>query len=523
MNASWLKVYMAGVAVLGIAGAAQAVPGTFPTGTVKYDPSRAYNGYLLIGNETPRLVDMNDNLVKEWSGFNGMPNKALPGGRILTGTGTWKGGQQDTLALIELDSGGNKLWEFRNGQQVPAIPGQPSEEGKTWIARQHHDFQRKGTPVYPVPGQADGKGGVTLVLAHINERNDNINKGIQLVSDIFYEVDASGRIIWQWKASDHVDELGFDEAAFKAMRQYPPKDNPVAARHAATVKPGGGYDWLHINCLSYVGPNKWYDEDPVKYAAFHPDNVLFNSRDANLMAIVDRKTGRIVWRLGPDFRPGTPDAGVGQIVGAHGAHIIPEGLPGEGNLLFFDNGGTAGYGEPNPAAPLTGFHNVKRDYSRVVEFNPVTKEIVWEYDWYKNHKGILGHHGFKFFSPFVSYAQRLPNGNTMITEGDMERVFELTPDYEMVWEYMAPYAMSAGGVLYRAYRVPYEFFPQLPKPEEVSVTPPANGLFQLPNDKGEYAKTGVQGDVAKVNMAGASAAVEEDEEEDEQPQGMHSY
>lgn len=90
MNASWLKVCMAGVAVLGIAGAAQAVPGTFPTGTVKYDPSRAYNGYLLIGNETPRLVDMNGNLVKEWSGFNGMPNKALPGGRILTGTGTWE-------------------------------------------------------------------------------------------------------------------------------------------------------------------------------------------------------------------------------------------------------------------------------------------------------------------------------------------------------------------------------------------------------------------------------------------------
>lgn len=62
--------------------------------------------------------------------FNGMPNKALPGGRILTGTGTWKGGQQDTLALIELDSGGNKLWEFRNGQQVPAIPGPALRRGK---------------------------------------------------------------------------------------------------------------------------------------------------------------------------------------------------------------------------------------------------------------------------------------------------------------------------------------------------------------------------------------------------------
>ena len=334
-------------------------------------------------------------------------------------------------------------------------------------------------------------------------------------------MDDSGRILWQWKASDHIDELGFTEAAFKAMRQYPPKDNPVAARHATTVKPGGGYDWLHINCLSYIGPNRWYDEDPVKYAAFHPDNILFNSRDANLMAIVDRKTGKIVWRLGPDFGPGSPDANIGQIVGAHGAHIIPKGLPGEGNLLFFDNGGTAGYGEPNPAAPLTGFHNVKRDYSRVVEMNPVTREIVWEYDWYKNHKGILGHHGFKFFSPFVSYAQRLPNGNTMITEGDMERVFELTPDYEMVWEYMSPYSMSSGGVLYRAYRVPYEFFPQLQKPEEVSVTPPANSLFQIPNDKGEYATSGIKGNVVKVNAAGESAA--EEEVADEEPQGMHSY
>ena len=158
-------------------------------------------------------------------------------------------------------------------------------------------------------------------------------------------------------------------------------------------------------------------------------------------------------------------------MGAHGAHIIPEGLPGEGNLLFFDNGGTAGYGEPNPAAPLTGFHNVKRDYSRVVEFNPVTKEIVWEYDWYKNHKGILGHHGFKFFSPFVSYAQRLPNGNTLITEGSDGRVFEVTKDHELVWEFISPYwgQKLPMNMVYRAYRVPYEWVPQLGKQEETPI------------------------------------------------------
>ena len=121
----------------------------------------------------------------------------------------------------------------------------------------------------------------------------------------------------------------------------------------------------------------------------------------------------------------------------------------------------------------------------------------------------------------MSYAQRLPNGNTMITEGDMGRVFELTPKYETVWEYLPPY--NPDGILYRTYRVPYDFFPQVDKPVEVAVTPPANGLFQLPNDKGEYARTGVEGDVVKVNMAGASAAKEEDLDEDMQPQGMHSY
>lgn len=517
---------LAGLAVLGLAGTAQAVPSVYPTGTVKYDPAKAYNGYVLIGYETPRLVDMNGNLVKEWPGYDGMPNKALPGGQIITSTGSWKDGQQDMLALVQLDFDGKKVWEFRNWQQVPAIDGQPAEGGKTWIARQHHDYQRKGTPPYFAPGQGDGTvNGVmqpTLILGHTNERNDRVNKNHQLVTDVFYEVSPEGKVLWQWKASEHLDELGFGPAAFEAMQSYPPADNPVAGRHAATAKPGGGYDWLHVNCLSYVGPNHWYDEDPVKYAAFHPDNVLFNSRDANLMAIVDRKTGKIVWSLGPDFAPGSENAKVGQIIGAHGAHVIPKGLPGAGNILFFDNGGTAGYGAPNPAAPVTGFHNVKRDFSRVVEFNPVTKEIVWEYDWYKNHKGILGHFGFKFFSPFVSYAQRLPNGNTMVTEGDMGRVFELTPQYEMVWEYLPPY--NPDGILYRAYRVPYDWFPQIARPAEASVTPPANGLFQLPNDKGEYARTGVKGEAVTVNMAapGQAAAPEEDEEELE-PQGMHSY
>ena len=58
--------------------------------------------------------------------------------------------------------------------------------------------------------------------------------------------------------------------------------------------------------------------------------------------------------------------------------MIPKGLPGEGDLLVFDNGGQGGYGTPNPGS-VDGTNNARRDYSRVLQFNPVTLEITWQY------------------------------------------------------------------------------------------------------------------------------------------------
>jgi len=92
------------------------------------------------------------------------------------------------------------------------------------------------------------------------------------------------------------------------------------------------------------------------------------SRNANFIAIISRETGEIVWRVGPDYSPGNPEDKLGQIIGQHHAHMIPKGLPGEGNILVLDNGGIGGYGDSKIRA-----------YSRVLEFNPVTMEIVWEY------------------------------------------------------------------------------------------------------------------------------------------------
>ena len=104
--------------------------------------------------------------------------------------------------------------------------------------------------------------------------------------------------------------------------------------------------------------------------------------------------------------------------------MIPRGLPDEGNILIFDNGGWAGYGSPNPSSP-TGRQNVKRDYSRVLEIDPTTLEIVWQYT--PAEAGLIEPlDSSRFYSPFVSGAQRLPNGNTLITEGSDGRIFEVT-------------------------------------------------------------------------------------------------
>jgi hypothetical protein len=94
-----------------------------------------------------------------------------------------------------------------------------------------------------------------------------------------------------------------------------------------------------------------------------------------------------------------------------------------------------------------------REYSRVLEFNPVTLELVWEYGAESGPE--------RFFSYLVSGAQRLPNGNTLITIGLEGRIIEVTPERQVVWAYVhEPLATETSARwLYRSYRVPPEWLP----------------------------------------------------------------
>ena len=442
-------------------------PSVYPTGATVYNPEKCFNGYTLIqANETGALLlDMNGNGVQLWKGLHGFPNKLLPGGQVLGSLGVRNPahGMQDQLDLVQVDWEGNIAWKFDQYEYIED-PG----ETPRWMARQHHDFQRSGNPVgYFVPGmRPEIDKGNTLILCHKTLKNQKISEKT-LLDDTFIEVDWKGEIIWEWTCSDYFDSYGFDEAA-----------KNILSRDPNFRAPGGGMgDWMHINSMSYLGPNKWYDGGDER---FHPDNIIWDSRESNIAAIISKKTGKIVWQIGPNYDTTAALKKLGWLVGMHHLHMIPRGLAGEGNILVFDNGGWAGYGSPNPLAPK-GSKNALRDYSRVIEFNPVTLEIIWQYT--PAEAGYaMPYDSNRFYSPFISSAQRLPNGNTLICEGSGGRLIEVTPEHELVWEYISPY-WGKGlklNMVYRAYRYPYDWVPQLAKPVETPLLRPDVTSLRVP-------------------------------------------
>jgi len=135
--------------------------------------------------------------------------------------------------------------------------------------------------------------------------------------------------------------------------------------------------------------------------------------------VVDKESKDIVWEYGGDYRGG--------ISGGHEASMIPKGLPGAGNILVIDNGSIEHKGE-----------------SFILEINPQTKKLEWVFDIGKG-----------FFTGTRGSVQRLPNGNTFISEDNTGRILEVTRDSEIVWQYETNTTSS------RAQRYDYDHCPQL--------------------------------------------------------------
>jgi Arylsulfotransferase (ASST) len=433
-------------------GSALAGPSVFPTGVTRYDPARAYNGYVVFGgaDRKTHLIDMDGNEVHSWP-HDGQPSLLLD--PALTG-----GRRGDVLVQLSEDDGKESGTSLKPGERLlhgNKTVGELDWNGQTvwqWgtqtadhAARQHHDIARLTN-------------GNTLILANwIHSVAGFAAK--TLFDDVIYEVTPAGNIVWQWVASEHLQEFGFDVASLKLIHE------------------SGIPDYLHLNDMTPVGSNQWFDAGDKR---FDPNNILIDSREGNFIVVIDRKTGHVVWRIGPNEPSAVKQPSsavprpVDQTSGQHDARLIPPGLPGAGNLLVFDNQGEAGY-PPATLAVLPG--------SRILEINPVTKQIVWQYT-----GADSGGPPWMFYSAFISSVQRLPNGNTLIDEGMNGRFFQVTPSGEIVWEYVSPFFATAplfgaklvsSNFVYRIQGIPYEWLPDGTPHAEDPVTAPNEASFRV--------------------------------------------
>lgn len=433
---------MLALCVLPVA-ASLAGPSVFPTGVTRYDPQRAWKGYVLFSGQDKKthLIDMNGTEVHQWSEEGFPPVFLAPGqaggarGHVLLQLARVPGvhvvsNGLGNAAIGELDWDGKVVWRWGTAaQQAYGGTGATSAAVPGGAAQQHHDWARLDN-------------GNTLVLANLAHPVKGFTAA-QVLDDVVYEVDPHGTIVWRWTASEHLAELGLSKAALAQLRASAPHDGAAAL------------DYLHTNSMRVLGPNKWFDGGDRRFA---PDNIIIGSRQANVVAIIDKTSGKVVWRLGPDFAPSThglPRA-VDQLIGQHDPHLIAPGLPGAGNLIVFDNQGEAGYPIVSPGL---------FPHSRVLEIDPVKKQVVWEYSAVDSHQTQ-----WSFYSAFISSARRLPNGNTLIDEGMHGRLFQVTPSGDIVWEYVSPYygdsAVGGDGRqvrtnwVYRAQPVPYDWVPE---------------------------------------------------------------
>ncbi|MCI5066778.1 aryl-sulfate sulfotransferase [bacterium] len=217
----------------------------------------------------------------------------------------------------------------------------------------------------------------------------------QIRTDSIVEVTPNGEVTWEGKAEDIFD---LNSCGFAGCDN----ENPA--------------DWTHINTVSPLPENRWFREGDSR---FRPGNLLTVLRNWWEIKIIDKRSKEEVWSFHGDYRGG--------LSGGHDAVMIEEGLPGAGNILVFDNGRYNHQGE-----------------SLILEIAPPTGEIVWKYE-----------DGTNFFSNSAGSVQRLPNGNTLISDDLNGRVFEVTEQRETVWEYKGSYRIA------RARRYSNSYTPQL--------------------------------------------------------------
>ena len=427
---------------------------TVPIGLTANEPG-AYGGYTLFAarNGTSYLVNLDGYLVHQWDTPDIYHARLLENGNML---GTSRNG-----VIYEIDPAGNLLWTY---QHRPL---------------QHHDFLK-------LPN-----GNVLLLTELSKTAEEAIAAGANpafvhpdgLLVDSIVEVRPiypdRAEIVWEWSIWDHlVQDYDPSKANYGNVSEHP---ELLDINYNLRQTPG--HDWLNSNGLDY-NPDL--------------DQILFSVRNISEIWIIDHSTtiaeasghtggnggrgGDLLYRWGNPqaYRAGTfADQ---QLFWQHNPYWIPEGLPGAGNILIFNNGNEylgrdRGYSSVVEITPPASSYNYAMDDGAGSRYGPA--QSAWTY---------TSENPPDFISRILSNAQRLPNGNTLVVSGQDGAIFEVTPAGKTVWRYVNPVVQrgalyqgepmrvrpNQGGIgplwnnlLYRAYR----YAPDYPGLQHYDLTP----------------------------------------------------
>jgi len=256
--------------------------------------------------------------------------------------------------------------------------------------------------------------------------------------------DGSAETVWEWHIWDHlIQDRGIEYDAFYGEISDHPELMDINCGDVGNNGGPGGQangDWMHVNAIDY---NALLDQ------------IVISSRHQGEIYIIDHSTtteeaashsggnsgmgGDFLYRWGNPKNYDRGDNSDEILDSQHSVNWIPEGYPGEGNLILYNNRQTNNQSAALEfVPPLNNFGNYDIDGNNA--FGPTS----WEWIYQSN-----------FFSDVQSGAFRQPNGNTLITDANDGYIFEVTNDGNVVWEYTHP---GNNILLARAQKYSYDYF-----------------------------------------------------------------
>jgi Arylsulfotransferase (ASST) len=417
---------------------------------VSINDSRAFQGYTLFApmSSTTYLIDMQGKVVRTWESDTvpGYSAYLLENGDLLRpgvlpqqsfGSGPGAAGRVQRFTWD-----GEIIWDytFATEKQLP-----------------HHDVA--GLPNGNVLIIAWEKKTAAEAIA-AGRNPESLNNDWPLLPDCLIEINptgtTTGQIVWEWHLWDHLIQdhdsakanygdvaahpelvdLNYREGLIRLMlvtREGQDKLRSIGylavSPYSRTIPPRINPDWTHINSVDY---NAELDQIALSVHGFSEvwiiDHSTTTAEAASHRGGRSGKGGDLLYRWG---NPWTYRAGTvadQKLFAQHDARWIPKGLPGEGHLLVFNNGWHRPGGDSSSVDEvLLPVDEEGRYFKKGAAFGP--DQPVWSYAAPKKSD---------FNCTFMSGAQRLPNGNTLICSGPDGTIFEVTPKNEIVWKYANP-------------------------------------------------------------------------------------